>query len=714
MSRRTYFVFLVSLGFSCGIAAAQNADTEDLNRQQLDAFNAVDVDEASDVQEEVAETISIVEQEPTENDAAGTVEEKQSEKAVAPVYVKSIHDLKRDDVRKKINAIEEDDAAVFVDGNPETDRRVGPSPIHNAQFEELPETENAGFERLERKRALISNRFNNGAKQWDKIGNEFEAQSKEEREFRIPAAYQRDIQKIGENGNRTTINSAVWQGNNVTKSLGLGDRPYELSLNDALAEAAQYAAQIAVFRELPAIRETAVQEAKGRFKPEVFAEARYEDRDIPTTSLAQTAGDDRLREDDFATEFGIRKRIRTGAEVTLSQRFSTLETNLIEFDPAQQSRSRTVISVRQPLLRDSGLSFNRSLDNIAKLETDVAVQEFRRQSESHLLEVTRAYWNLYLARILVNQETAGLDRLSAVTKRVGGRRSIDAQQLQVTRARAAEAQLKSSLVRSRNAVRNSEARLRALVNSPSIISAQTMEIVPTDLPLTHWKDYSFEQVVEEAVDQRPEVKQAYMQHKASVLRKGVAANEALPQLDVVAEGSLNGREDNFDFGGAFDDANEADYLVGVRFSMPIGRDERKARHKRRRLEELQQRRQVETTLTTVQLEAEVSLNEYAVAFEEFQQRKEAVDLASQDLKILEERWKRGVGVNGVVFLDMLIDANTRLLNAQKDFAQALVTFKYAEANLDRARGRFLKERGFSIARAVDDDGTPAYSLVGAR
>ena len=694
---------IVGLSVLIDVSYAQDNEAKDLNTSQLNSLSFVNQDFAS-----VNEADDSVELKP--NDLS---DQNNSDTVSTSLYSRSIKDIHAEELRRRVERSVEDESPYVADDhikNSHSARRIGPSPIHAAQFESLPEADSSAFERLDKKRALISNRFNNGSKQWDKVGNEFEVQSKNGQNYKIPASYQRDILKIGESGDRVTVNAAIWQGNNVTTPLGLGDGPFELSLSDALAQAAQYAAQIAVFRELPAIRETAVQEAKGRFKPEVFAEARYEDRDIPTTSLAQTAGDDRLREDDFATEFGIRKRVRTGAEVTLSQRFSSLETNLIEFDPSQQSRSRTALSVRQPLLREGGLSFNRALDNIAKLETDVAVQEFRRQSESHLLEVTRAYWNLYLARIVVNQEKAGLERLSGVAKRVSGRRGIDAQQLQVTRARAAEAALKSSLVRSRNAVRNAEARLRALVNSPSIMQAQTLEIVPTDLPVTQWRNYGFEEIVEEAIDRRPEIKQAYLQHKASVLRKGVAANEALPQLDIIAEGSLNGREDNFNFAGALDDANEGDYLVGVRFSMPIGRDERKARHKRRRLEELQQRRQVETTLTTVQLEAEVSLNEYAVAFEEYQQRKLAVDLATKDLQILEERWKRGVGGNGVVFLDMLIDANARALESQKEFAEALVTFKYAEANLDRARGRFLNQRGFKISRAVDRNGTPAYTL----
>ncbi|MEL6829424.1 MAG: TolC family protein [Pseudomonadota bacterium] len=653
---------------------------------------------------------------------------------------------------------------------------IGASKIRTGEYEFLNKPETTISDRLERKRALITNRFRNGTKTWDQESDQFSQQLQNKENFEVSEAYESELTSIGAGKGRELVSRYkldqqvkkltspplasseteasgdstssgvlsvkrasltdpsspegmgsiatsvaaniddidVFRGTNVGTSLGVGDAQVPLMLDDALSQAAIHAPQIAVFRELPAIRETSVQEAKGRFKPEVFAEARYEDRDIPTTSLAQTAGDDRLREDDFATEFGIRKRVRSGAELTLSQRFSSLETNLIEFNPAEQSRSRTVLSVRQPILRGAGFSFNRALDNVAKLETDVAVQEFRRQSENHLLEVTRAYWNLYLARAVAIAETQSVQRIDKIVSRIEARRNIDARRLQVTRARAARAEQRSSLVRARNAVRNAEARLRALIGSPDRQLSQANEIVPQDIPTVVWKNLQVETALDDAKQARPEIKQAKFQHKASIIRKGIAANEALPQLDLIVEGSINGREDNFNFGGAFNDANEGDYLVGLRFSMPIGRDERKSRHKRRRLEELQQRRQIETTLNSLQLETEISVNEYAVAYEEFLQRKDALELAEQDYEILQERWQRGVGNDGVVFMDMLVDANRRLLSAQGELNEAIVTFKYAEANLERSRGQYLQNLGYRIKRTVSDNGTPGYTLERTR
>lgn len=648
---------------------------------------------------------------------------------------------------------------------------IGASKVREGAFERLQEPETASVRSLDPKRALIGNRFENGTRKWREESENFENTLDDQTNYRVSDAYQAEITAIGgsdgyevdprysladddtrlqlppraaaeqagENiapyngvlpvdqasllapssieNNESIVRSPrarpveIYQGKGVATSLDLGDDTHAMSLNDVLSQAATHAPQIAVFRELPAIRETSVLEAKGRFKSEVFVEARYEDRDIPTTSLAQTAGDDRLREDDFATEFGIRKRVRSGAEVTLSQRFSSLDTNLIEFSPSEQSRSRTVLSVRQPILRGGGFSFNRALDNVAKLETDVAVQEFRRQSENHLLEVTRAYWNLYLARAVALSEAQSVERIDNVVSRVENRRNIDAQRLQVTRARAARAEQRSSLVRARNAVRNAEARLRALVGSPQIIDSQTKELIPQDVPAIVWKDLSIENTVSTASQKRPEIMQAKYQHKASIIRRGIAANEALPQLDLIVEGSINGREDNFNFGGAFDDAtSEGDYLVGLRFSMPIGRDERKARHKRRRLEEVQQRRQIETTLNSLKLETEISINEYAVSYEEFVQRKDALELAQQDYEILKERWQRGAGDQGVVYLDMLIDANRRLLTAQGELNEAIVTFKYAEANLERSRGQYLNKIGYRIVRNTDRNGTSGYTL----
>jgi hypothetical protein len=203
-------------------------------------------------------------------------------------------------------------------------------------------------------------------------------------------------------------------------------------LAELIDRATRHSLQINTFGTLPAIRDTAVEEAEGRFAPELFAEARHAYRNEATTALSQTAGDPRQRDTEYTTEFGVRSRTRTGAEVTLAQRFSRLDTNTIIFQPERQSRARTSLGLVQPLWRGAGVDYGRAVEQVAANEAEAARNEFRRQSESHLLEVIRAYWILYLARSNLAQESRAAKDVDLLARRLADRKGVDALPLQIT------------------------------------------------------------------------------------------------------------------------------------------------------------------------------------------------------------------------------------------------------------------------------------------
>lgn len=491
-----------------------------------------------------------------------------------------------------------------------------------------------------------------------------------------------------------------------------------LRLGDLLDQAARNSVQIGVFSELPAIRATSIDEAKGRYTPELFGEGRYNRRNEPTTSLAQTRGNDRLREKDTAFEFGVRARTRTGAEVTLSERLSNLDTNLIDYIPPQQARSRTVLGVVQPLLREGGTRYNDAVVKIARIETEVAESEFARQAESHLLEVIRSYWTLYLARAALAQQQHAAQAVDMLVGRIERRSGLDQLTLQVNRARAVQADRRASLVRSESAVRNAQTRLRALINLPGL----GLDLGTAELPAADYRPIGFKSLATQALESRPEIKQGLLSYRAALLREGMAANEALPQLDLVLETSVNGRDGNFAFGDSFHDAADhgMSYVAGLRFGVPLGNDERKARRDRRRIESNQQALQLRSTVETTLLETQVAANEYDVAYAEMMRRAEAVQLASEDQRVLVERYNSGAGLGGnsptdatvgALYLDRMLDSQTRVVSAERELAEAQATFQVASAAVSRARGTLLSDLGFAVVSERSPDGLPRYKLT---
>ena len=95
--------------------------------------------------------------------------------------------------------------------------------------------------------------------------------------------------------------------------------------------------------------------------------------------------------------------------------------------------------------------------------------------------------------------------------------------------------------------------------------------------------------IEDIFLNRPELQQAILQYQAALLREGMAANDSLPELDLILELSADGGADGRSLSDSFSDSsNGSGHLVGLKFSVPLGFDERDARYKRRRLETVQQ------------------------------------------------------------------------------------------------------------------------------
>ena len=151
--------------------------------------------------------------------------------------------------------------------------------------------------------------------------------------------------------------------------------------------------------------------------------------------------------------------------------------------------------------------------------------------------------------------------------------------------------------------------------------------------------------------------------------------------------------------------------------MPLGKDERRARYDRRRIETMQQALQARATIDTVILELEVSTNSsppttsWSGAARHCGWRP---PIKARSRRAGNRALPGGGGNEGVLYLDQLLGAQDRVTGAELEYAEAQATAMVAAANLSRARGTLLADLGYDIAR--DDAGgrlLPTYRLVPA-
>ena len=507
-----------------------------------------------------------------------------------------------------------------------------------------------------------------------------------------------------------------WRGQ-VSQGSEPGVRLIPASLAFFYDSAMLNSGQIRAFGDLPALRELSVDEVEGRLAPRAYFEARLQDFADPTTSLAQTRGSNRLLRRDREIEGGLRQRTLAGTQITVGQRFLSLATNDSNFDPSRQTTSRTFITIVQPILREGGLGYGRSVHEIARLDSRAALAEFRRQLETHLLEVARAYWAVYLTRtVLLQKERLAADT-RALARELRGREAIDVDRILIERVNAAAAVRDADLLRARLAVRNANLRVLALTNDPRFDEQGIGGFLPTNRPLSRALPVEPADLLDQMLEKRAEIQALLYQHQQAVLRSGLAENETLPRLDVILEGSIGGRGLNeWRYGDAFSQSNprgRAGGLLGLRFEQPLTRSDLDARAAQRRIEVRQVENQAIATLSTLILEGEVAVNEYRTAVRDLPARAVAWRAAQAEAARLAERFRRGLGQGiAAAVLDRQIDAQDRLQAAAERLAIAEVTATIAFLNVQRASGNFLDVEGIGIDRL--DDQARGPTSVGRR
>jgi outer membrane protein TolC len=355
-------------------------------------------------------------------------------------------------------------------------------------------------------------------------------------------------------------------------------------------------------------------------------------------------------------------------------------------------------------VRGRGRVYNESLICLAKIDANIADDEFRRQLQSHLLEVTRAYWSLYLERGSLFQKMNSYQRADEIYQMLEKRSGVDAQQTQIISAKASATTRFAELIRARMAVKNAESRLRALVNDPEFGEFDEVELIPVDAPSMTEFQADMRESMDCAVKNRPEVLQALKQIKAGQIRAGMSRHELLPQLDLITQTYVAGLQGGGSVGDAWGDQfsnGRPSYSVGVNYEIPIRNRAAVARDTRRKLELRQLKEQYQTTLQTVKLEVEVAVREIQTSGQEMLAKFMAMEARAGQLDAETKRWQRlpGEDVAASLALENLLTSQARLAESEYEYLQSQLTYNLAQMNLKRATGLLLQTEGISISCA---------------
>ncbi len=496
-----------------------------------------------------------------------------------------------------------------------------------------------------------------------------------------------------------------WWQPAALKPLRMSPTGIPVDINSLIIDTLRHSAQVRAISDNAVIAQFSITRADAEFDVHAFLESRFERTSVPTGSTLDAGTNvPRLREENWFYSTGLRRKNPFGGQLEVAQQFGRKDSSSEFFFPGNQGNSRLTLNYNQPLLNGAGRAYNNSLILLANIDTRIESNRSAVELQDHLLAVTETMWELYQQRTVLLQKRRHLDRAQVILTRLEKRREIDSLNSQIARAGAAVSRRRVELIRAATAIRNAEARLRALVNAPSMLANRRSELVPTQPPTRDVFHVELTDAVLTALENRPEIQLVTEEIEAARVRMNVAKNELLPVLDVVLETYVSGLRGDYDIGGSLLDQfrlGEPSYSVGLIFEAPLNRRSAKANYQRRQIELRQLSSRLQVAIETLHADVEVAVREVETAYREMQANYTSMVAAEIDVSYLQRRWEELPGDDRAAsfLLADLLDSQDRLVQEEFGFARAQVVYTVSLTRLNRATGTLLKHEQIELVKA---------------
>jgi outer membrane protein TolC len=434
----------------------------------------------------------------------------------------------------------------------------------------------------------------------------------------------------------------------------------------------------------PTIAATSVDEEEARFEATFTASARRTKLDTPTALVTEG---NQITTDSY--NVGLEVPLRTGGTINIDVPYSKTDTDnpFAAINPAYDADVR--FSISQPLLRNAGARTNLHPIRVARGQEQITGAQTKLEAIRILASADRAYWSLYAARleldVRLEEYKLAMDQLETAQRRV---EAGDAPGIEITRARSGVADTLQGIIIAETDLRRAERDLKRLMNVTDLPINSSTRLVPVSEPDPEFVPLEADVLSAYAIVNRMEMLELELQLAIDASTIDFERNQALPLFVVDYTYNIGGldttRNDAF---GQIADRSFEDHVFGLRAEIPIGNGAAKARVHRAILTRLQRLATREQRELAIRQEVYDALD----TLEESWQRILAARLASRLAGETYEAEQRQFDVGLRTSTDVL-DASTRLSDAQSSEGRALADFEIARIDLAFATGTLLGQQ----------------------
>jgi outer membrane protein TolC len=325
---------------------------------------------------------------------------------------------------------------------------------------------------------------------------------------------------------------------------------------------------------------------------------------------------------------------------------------------------------------------------VARLDGEIALLDYRQQLERVSAEALSAYWQLQRARevlvVLARSRDTSRSLLRDIESRVEVGRVAP---IGAVEARGALMLREAEIARTEQSLRDAEARIKGLLRATGEERRPEALKIIANTPARKF-DYQPDTsitAIERAVDRWPAVRIAALRRDQSVVRLNFADNQRRPSLDLQASYSTSGMA--YEFGRAWEFARTTrfpDWYVGVNFEVPlVGNRKANSLYEAQALRLRQSEEELNSVRAGIAIDLRARLDQLISSRDEIGRYAAEVDLRRQLLELERRQLSLGVSRVGQVLQREadFVESSLRMIESETRAALLLTGIMLADGSL---------------------------------
>jgi len=420
---------------------------------------------------------------------------------------------------------------------------------------------------------------------------------------------------------------------------------------------------------------------------------------------------------------GFSKPLPTGTSFSVDATMFRLSSNSNNniFNPSWQGR--LTYTVGQHLLQNRGRLVNTRQILQGQNNEKISEIQFEIQLINFIAQAQKAYWDLVFAGEDLNVKQRSLELANQTLDEnkmkvdIGTLAPID-----VVQTQADVASRQEQVVVSTYNVTTSEDQIKKLISDDKdpamfFIKLKAMESPtrPDDVRVP-----SLEEAVKTAFENRPEMRQAYLDLKNKDIDVQYTKNQTLPIFDVTASFNQNGTggEQRRGFllgspafpipkpGGIYDSLSQLfgysyrGYSVGFSFVIPLDNKANDADYERAMNEQRLSQSKINATAQQIALDVRNALTQVEMNKARIQTAKATRELAQEKMEAEQTKFNLGTST-----LRFVLEEQRNVAQAESNELQSVVNFTKSLVDLDRAMGMSLRKNNIELEKTLSSGTT---------